>query len=253
MRAPTRTWLALAALLAFAGAASAGSLRVGPTLVVLDPAHPVAVVRVTNNNAATTSIDVRAVDWRQADNQDVYTETQQLIVTPPVFDLAPGETQTVRVGLNPLAGATAAAQVERSFRVYVSELPDQRPNAARTQMLMRVGVPVFIPTTDARADLTWKLTRTNGAWKLEATNNGAAHARVTRMELNIGEAAVANEITGAYILPGTTRSWTVPAAGLAYLAEADLHVEHYDGPDQSIRLLPVMAGGVSLAQADRKR
>lgn len=227
------------ALLAFASASHAGSLRVGPTLIVLDAEHPVAVVRITNNNAATTSIDVRANAWQQVGNDDAYSETQHLIVTPPIFDLAAGETQTVRIGLNPSV-ARDAEVLERSFRVFVSELPDQRPNAAATQMLMRVGIPVFVSKQDLQPSLAWRLTQTDsGTWRLQATNHGSAHARVVRMDLKAAGAAITDDFKSAYILPGATHSWPIRAeVAIAKLNDVNLHVAYFSGNDETVKLTP---------------
>lgn len=237
MRAHGSAWALAAALLACAGLAHAGSLRVGPTLITLDGEHPVAVIRVTNNNATTTAIDVRATAWQQSANEDVYTDTQHLIVTPVVFDLAAGETQTVRIGINPLAGRDAAT-IERAFRLFVAELPDQSADASRTQMLMRVGVPVFIAERDSRPDLAWRLTRPDAStWQLEATNRGSAHTRVLRMDLEA--AGIDAELKGSYVLPGATHTWSVPVTAQAQpLDKVSLHVQSLDGGDQHIELIP---------------
>jgi fimbrial chaperone protein len=230
-------------LLTWAGAAHAGSLRVGPTLIVLDREHPVSVVRITNNNAITTAIDVRASAWQQANNEDAYSETQELIVTPPVFDLAPGETQTVRIGLNPLANRGGEV-FERSFRVFVAELPDPRRSAATMQMLMRVGIPVFVAGHDAAANLAWQMTQSEaGIWRLEATNRGSAHTRVLDVDLKSAGVAIAADLKGGYVLPGATRSWTLPVdAPIPEHAELNLHVAYFAGNDQIVRLVPRVAG-----------
>jgi fimbrial chaperone protein len=230
---------ALLALLAFSGAANAGSLRVGPTLIVLDAEHPVAIVRITNNNAVTTAIDVRANAWRQADNQDVYEETRRLIVTPAVFDLAAGEMQTVRVGLNPTANVDTR-NVEQSFRLFVAELPGPRSSAAPTQMLMRIGVPVFVATADAHSQLVWQLREVDeGMWRLEATNHGSAHARVLRLGLRSSGTPLADEIRGDHVLPGATRTWKVSMiAPVADLAEVELDIAHFADADQHVKLSP---------------
>lgn len=239
MRVPCAALALAATLLAGIGCAQAGSLRVGPTLIVLDEEHPVAVVRVTNNNALTTAIDVRANAWQQTGNEDRYTDTRHLIVTPAVFDLAAGDTQTVRIGLNPLAVRDAAA-VERAFRVFVAELPDQRADASPTQMLMRVGIPVFLGSPNSRADLAWRVTRADAStWQLEAVNRGSAHARLLRLDLQAAGIVPGTELKGAYVLPGATRTWSIPVMAQATtLGEVSLHVDRLDGDGQSIKLIP---------------
>jgi fimbrial chaperone protein len=250
MRALGALWAIVLTTVAWAGTTHAGSLRVGPTLIALDAEHPVAVVRVTNNNAVTTAIDVRANAWQQSANQDAYSDTQQLIVTPPVFDLKAGETQTVRIGLSPSA-KLGSQQAERAFRVFVAELPDQQHAPTQTQMLMRVGIPVFVGDATALPEVTWQLTQpAAGTWRLEATNRGSAHARLVRVELQAAGAPATDELKGAYILPGATRTWMLPAhADVSQLAEVELRAAYRVGNDQTTKLVPQSAGSAALASS----
>lgn len=199
-------------LVIFALPVDAGSLRVGPTTVTLDAKHPVATLRVTNNNPSTTAIEVRVVAWRQDDNQDVYEPSDQLIVTPPIFELAPGDTQIIRAGLRDRASSAGSAQ-ERAFRVFIAELPaPTTPGESRIQTLMRVGVPIFVRAGAEAGEpaLEWRLHRQDeGHWSVLVSNTGSAHAHIIRALLEQGDAQVAPELSGLYVLARSKRLWTV--------------------------------------------
>jgi fimbrial chaperone protein len=244
-----------AAICLFFGAisiAQAGSLRVGPTRIDLTRARPVAVVRVTNNNPVRTSIDVRAQSWRQENDEDVLTDSDSLLVTPPVFDLEPGETQIVRVGLNPAIDVAGPREV--AFRVFVAELPAPRNEATPAmQMLMRVGVPVFIaPTGPAAEKLQWQVAQADaGTWRIEVTNDGGKHARIARFDVTGDGKTLAREIQGAYVLPGATRVFTAPvAAAPSSYRDVALSVVDSTGNERVVSIPPAQPDGVRVAEAD---
>src|SRR5262249_49070533 len=94
--------------------ANAGSLRVGPTMVVLDAKPPVAPGRVPKNNEMAMPYETTVLRWAQRDNDDVYEPENDVIATPPIFELKPGETQILRVGM--LQPVDAPAEV--ALRLY---------------------------------------------------------------------------------------------------------------------------------------
>src|SRR5437868_14203290 len=76
-----------------------GSLRVGPTRIDLSARHPVAALEVQNTADAPTLAQLDVFAWTQAGIGDSLAPTTDLIATPLVLNLAPGETRIVRVGL----------------------------------------------------------------------------------------------------------------------------------------------------------
>jgi len=87
-------------------------------------------------------MQVEAMNWSQPEEgQDLYEATEDVIAVPPIFSLPVGETQTVRVGL--LTGQPT--DYERSYRLFLTELPPPRdPDAPPgLRMRMRVSIPMF--------------------------------------------------------------------------------------------------------------
>ena len=80
--------------------------------------------------------------WSQDGGADELVETQELLAVPPLVTIPPGERQIVRIGHL----ATPSPDLEKSFRVIVTELP---PNAgggsgSALSMRLRLSIPVFV-------------------------------------------------------------------------------------------------------------
>jgi fimbrial chaperone protein len=168
-------------------AAVAGSLRVGPTRVDLSIRRPVVALEVQNtaDSAALTQIDV--FTWTQEGAGDSLAPTTDLIATPLVIHLAPGETRVVRVGLRE-PNRTA---VERSYRLFVREVAPPYVPGTGLQFALRIGVPVFALPVDARpgtvnalAELSWRwLPDIHGCATVQLSNPSARHERVLTAEM----------------------------------------------------------------------
>jgi P pilus assembly chaperone PapD len=114
-------------ILAAAGVAAglshswAGSLAVSPVRVELTNTERTAVNTVENHRAVARLYQLEAVAWTQSGGEDVYAPTRELIVVPPVFRLAAGQNQIVRLGTQ-ARSSSASGPTVCSFR-------NCRPNA----------------------------------------------------------------------------------------------------------------------------
>lgn len=207
-------WLGYALMLWSVGAAAA-SLEVDPVRVTLSAAQPIAALTVRNAGTRPAGLHLQVVAWTQGDSGDHYAATPELLATPPIFTLAPGAIQTVRVGLR----RAVDPQREMAYRIFLQEIPDTvEPDGTGVRIALRIGVPVFVsPQTPAAPLLRWRAQREGDAIVLHAQNTGNAHARVVGMQLHSGPRTVA-EAAGAYLLPGQSGRWRLavtpmPAAG----------------------------------------
>jgi fimbrial chaperone protein len=168
-------------------AAAAGSLRVGPTRLDLSAQHPVAVLEVENTGDSPTLAQVDALTWTQNAGEEVLEPSPDLIATPLVINLAPGETQKVRVGLRELG----SDRTERSYRVIVGEVTPTFVASAGLRFAVRISVPVFASTrapqsagTRDSTPLTWRLRPdVQGCARLEVANDSDRHEHVIHAEL----------------------------------------------------------------------
>lgn len=201
--------VACAALLAaIAMPARAGTLQVDPIRLEIDSGRRTASLRVRNQETTPVTIRAYALTWTQANGEDRYEETQAVIASPPIFTIAGGATQLVRVGLRPQAAGGPAA-----YRLMIEEVPQAAPNGG-IQVALRLNIPLFAQIVPGNpADLAWSASRgADGRWTIEAANRGSGHVRI--------EPAVAQAATGirfgtdshlGTVLPGSVRRWTIGA------------------------------------------
>jgi fimbrial chaperone protein len=108
-------------------------------------------LRVRNTEAQPITLQLRAVDWNQANGEDVYTPSQTLAVSPPVFTLKPGETQTVRV----VVEGVTAIRTERAYRLILDQIPESHLKGETGVIVpIRVLLPVFLDAFHGLAPAT---------------------------------------------------------------------------------------------------
>jgi len=190
----------------FAGAAS--TFHVSPVRVELAAGRGSAALTVRNDGNAPTVIQTQVVAWSQQNGEDVYTPTNEVLATPPIFTVAPGAIQIARVALRrqPDAGR------ELAYRIFLQEVPGPpRPGFQGAQLALRISIPIFVEAKKPQAlKLDWSAQREpGGALRLFLNNVGGKHVQV--YDLNISSAAEAGPVysnqSASYVLPGQRRSW----------------------------------------------
>jgi fimbrial chaperone protein len=168
---------------------------------------------ITLRNADDTPLTVQAslVAWTQPNGEDVYTDTRELLVTPPVFTIAPKGEQIVRLALRRDVDAVR----EIPYRIFFQEIPRaQSPTFNGLNIALRVGVPIFVkPKTAAESTLAWQVARTaDGKLQIDATNSGHAHVQVTDFKLTFdaSESEKTSVNVVKYVLPGSRMNWLTP-------------------------------------------
>jgi len=202
-------WLALAA-----SGANAGSFQVNPIRIEMAKGITNAVITVRNDGDEPVVVQSSVMAWTQEAGNDVYSDTSQALITPPVATIAPGAEQILRVGLR----RSADPRLELAFRVFLQEVPPPpKPGFTGLQVALRVGIPVFVaPLTPIPRKLDWSAKLgADGAVHLTAQNAGTARVQITDFELSPADGGepLAHESTLVYILASQRRDWTfaVPA------------------------------------------
>lgn len=183
----------------------AASFRVQPVRIHLDARQPVATLRIANAGTETTVVDIAAFRWHQTADGDQLTPTNNLLVSPLIARLPPGERQLVRVGIaNPPDDAR-----EHSFRLLIREVPQDR-DPGSVGIALQLSVPVFFQTGGpASPMLEWELRHDNGDSYIVARNHGTRHLRVTGVTL-MGQGQRYAASLGSsthYVLPGGRQRW----------------------------------------------
>lgn len=201
---------ALALLLSVAEGAGAGNFSVSPVRAELSIQQRVAALRVHNGGSEPVAIQAEAMAWQQRDNEDVLTPSREVLVTPPIFTIPPGETQTLRIGLR----RSPDPNQQLSYRLLLHELPPPLPEGFQgLRMAMRMSLPVFVtPAAGAASpELAWRASLTDaGDVRLSARNHGTGHAQITTLTLGRDNGQQIGQQGNHYLLPGSERHWTVP-------------------------------------------
>jgi fimbrial chaperone protein len=199
----------LAALLALPSA-GAGTFTISPLRVDFTGTTGTAALTVRNEEAAAVVVQAEGLSWSQADGQDAFQPTRDLLVSPAVFTLAPGGSQLVRVALRRAPDATR----ELAYRMVLQEVPQAAsPDFTGLQVALRLSIPVFVaPLAPSAPELAWTArTGADGRTTLTARNAGTANARLQRFALKStdGKSTLFEQPGLAYVLPGASRQWIV--------------------------------------------
>lgn len=221
--------LAAMGLGALTAAHAATPLMIWPVDPVIAGPQRAVALWLENRGSTPVSMQVRVFRWSQADGQDQFTQQQQVVASPPISHIPPGQRQMVRL----ITTQPTPAREEQAYRVLVDELPGAPKaaesdatsiGAAAVRLQIRYAIPLFVygPNTlpyrlaDARTlvdgtavlepQLTWKLTRQDNADRLVVSNQGASHARITFL----GWSQAQHDVL-SYVLPHSQVRLELPA------------------------------------------
>lgn len=201
--------LAVGALIAPPSQAS--GLQVSPIGLNLAASAPADALWLTNTGNDTVHAQVRVFRWTQVDGKDVLEPSRDLVVSPPMITIAPGERQMVRV----IRQVAPPDGVESAYRVLVDELPVDGGTTPGLKFVLRYSIPVFLspagdPTVRATLEATWEDSPSGPT--LRVRNAGKAHAQIADVNWRNADGQRTALLSGlvGYALPGSTMSWHVP-------------------------------------------
>ncbi len=191
-------------------AAGAASLVVSPLRLSLSPQNARGVINVHNPEASPVLVQAQGFLWTQENGEDRLTAARDLIVVPPVFTLQPGGEQVIRVGFR----RPPEAKGELSYRVILSQVPDETDPAEGVTFILRLSLPVFVTPPSAEAKPEWSAEALGQSEvRIKLHNPGSAHLRITKIAIlspSQGEEPLADRATIAYVLAKATREWILP-------------------------------------------
>ena len=199
----------IATLLALAAAvpAHAGSFTANPIRLTLPAGAASTSLSLENRGAEVVLIQAELMAWTQVDGRDVLAPSTDLIVSPPIFKVAPGAAQTVRVGVpRPLTG-----EREVAYRLFLAEVPaPPAPGEQGIGVALRLGLPVFVLPAKPAPQLAWQARPEGAQIRLTLTNSGNVHVQALESRLAREDGSViAQQQLASYVLAGQTRSWVI--------------------------------------------
>jgi fimbrial chaperone protein len=193
---------------AMAAPASASTFNISPIRAVLTNSHRTEALTIANAEDSPVVVQVRVLSWSQKAGAEQLEDTRELLVTPPVLQIAANSEQIVRVALR---REPDPAQ-ELTYRVIFEEVPQAAPgNFTGLRVALRLSIPVFVAPAhgSAGAQVAWASRwLPNGQLELAATNSGSGHLQITDFEaLFPGSLMPLRGATSKYVLPGSRVSW----------------------------------------------
>jgi fimbrial chaperone protein len=214
---------------------TAATYSVNPTRVSLRPGQTSAMLTLRNEGPATIRFQLSLFSWGESASGEMQLEpSTDLVFFPSLFALEPGEERGVRIG-----GAATEISRERTYRIFIEELPSLTLDLASTgpsvRVLTRTGVPVFVeplrpaPDPAVTADLA-----SDGRLMVDVANKGNAHARLSTIQVKgidgAGRGVFGESRDGWYVLAGGHRVFEIPlpqdACGTVRALEAEVTFEH---------------------------
>lgn len=187
-----------------------GGFQISPIRLSLSQQNPIAVMTVRNNSTTSRAMQLESMQWKQRDGEDLYKPTREILASPPIFTIPPGETQIVRVGLR----REPAHTEELSYRLFLREIPMDTAFTGEVKITMRFGIPVFVtPTqTPAEPQLNWRIrAASQNTLVIEAINDGNAHIQITHFIItnSTNNTLLTEQQNMQYLLPQQQRKWLI--------------------------------------------
>jgi fimbrial chaperone protein len=206
---PPRRLAPAAAILALACSAPvrAADIFVSPVRADLRGATLSETITVSNLGSSRIRVGVKLMEWTQdAQGNDVYKDTSELVYFPRQLELDADGKRQIRVGATSPGAAT-----ERTYRMFIEELPDPSAAAAPAQVRVyfRMGVPVFVPPAQPKPQPEIsEPTLERGKISVQVKNTGNQHVRLVRLKVEDG-AGFSEEVAGWYTLAGAQRTYSL--------------------------------------------
>ncbi len=200
--------LICAALTILSGAAAAGPFEITPMRLELESGGDIGNVTVINTGDSAMNMQVKAMAWAQdqASGADQLSDTKELIFFPKIFKIPAKGKQVVRVGYQGKVEGN-----EKSFRLFVRELPVDKPGVTGARFVVQISMPAFIypkgaqkPVKPVLAGIEVK----DGKLVLRAKNSQQRYYSLNKIDISgkaAGKEVYQSEVGGWYVLAGASR------------------------------------------------
>jgi fimbrial chaperone protein len=215
-----RTAAASLAALSLATGTAAAQVVINPVLVEFGAQQRTASVTValSEKAAAPMRLQAEVLSWAQdLQGSDVTKPSSDLLVSPQIAELQPGQKQLFRVALR----GPRPAPGELAYRLTFEDVAPQAPTTTNEQGMtiqfrMRYDLPLLIaPSVPVQVGLRWKPCAAPAANNAQACVRllNAGNRRVKVQTLTLSGDGWQQPLTlkeGVNILAGSEREWHVP-------------------------------------------
>ena len=208
----------------------AASLQAAPTAFEMPNGKSADTLTLHNSGTARLNAQVRVFRWSQVDGEDKSEPTADVVASPPMVSIEPGQDQVVRlvrVSMRPVTG-------EETFRVVADELPDTA-NAKNgiINFTFKYSIPMFFTSGQTgRSQLSWALEKRDDKTFIVARNDGDRRARIAGLKIGTqgGKEIVLGKGLNGYVLAGSHMRWAVPGGSLGNNGVVNVSALSDEGP-----------------------
>jgi fimbrial chaperone protein len=210
--------------------ALAGEFTVNPIRLEMGANVRSGAIGVRNEGKEKLSFQIQGMEWTQdAEGKDQYADTRDLVFFPKIMTVEPGDEGLVRVGAR-----NALVPTEKTYRLFIEELPSGKPaeavRGAQVNVLVRFGAPIFIVPAKPQDGLEIeRLDMAKGVLTIAARNTGNRHQVVQGVNLKGldagGREVYALTLADRYLLAGTAKPYATSIAPEQCARIASLSVE----------------------------
>jgi fimbrial chaperone protein len=218
-------------LFLFSSILSAATFDIKPVRVEFTDKVRLEKLVIKNVSDTDFPVQVHVYEWSQNEKgEDVYGETQDIVVFPKIMTIKKGEERYIRLGANVFPGIK-----EKTYRVYVEEMPSEtkEQQGATVRLFMKVGIPIFITPPNKIEDKAEieSLSMDKGKIQVKVKNSGNSHFIVTGINVRgmnaEGQEAFNRSIGGWYILSGMDKAYEtdVPSGACGNISSYDIELK----------------------------
>jgi fimbrial chaperone protein len=193
-----------------AGTAPAALLQVEPILLELNAPATAGSLTIRNDEDIDVSVQTRVFHWVQINGYEMLDPTTDVVASPPIVTLAPGEDYTIRI----VRTATSGVHGEESYRLWVDQLPaSPRLSQSGINILIRQSIPVFFRAAQiTRPNVSWALRLEGGRLLITAANSGDDRLRIAALKLRDQAGTTASFGNGlvGYVLGRSSMTFIIP-------------------------------------------
>jgi len=190
--------------------ARATTIAIEPTRLHFSSKTHSQSLSLRNSGREKSRFQVSAFTWQQSPTGEMQlTPTEDILFFPSLLEIAPGETRRVRVATD-----LPAATIEKSYRLFVDELPPSNANTTGAiRVLTRFGIPVFLQPDAPKAAPALSVDLKGGHLLVSLENRGnsymfAQSVRVVGRDAS-GVVKLEKDLPGWYVLAHGRRAYDV--------------------------------------------
>lgn len=216
----------------------ASAIEVTPTKVFMNESQHFTFVTVKNLSDHKVFMQAEALDWQQKNNENMYSPSSDLIITPIIFPIEPKKEQIVRIGKK---NTNNKLEEELSYRLLLSELPDQYNVSKGIKIMLRLNLPIFIqPKMKTELPIKWSKEKLkDNKIELSIYNPNNYHQMINKIELKdkLDKDLYKQQNAFIYLLPKQKHTWYI---------NTDKSKENYNDLTMQIETLDGLQNAVAM-------